>query len=253
MASKDKEAPSTSSNSSISAPSNSATDVSTTTVPTGSDIASVVEEVAGAVSRAAAAAPVAAAVGGVSTDHATELGSIDFKKMIGGPLQAAVDAQVASSLATVDFIKKVGFNYPTMPDPQDPSKQVPDYSKTPELAMADFSYKKKDKDGNETTVDIKVPLLVMLQIPSLRIDYVDIKFNVKLNSVETAKVSDKLGIDASVQGGWGPVSFKVSASYQRQSSSGVEVKKEYSLSVDVKAVQDEIPPGLEKILGLLAA
>jgi hypothetical protein len=31
------------------------------------------------------------------------------------------------------------------------------------------------------------------------------------------------------------------------------VKKEYSLSVQVKAVQDEIPAGLEKVLALLAA
>ena len=93
----------------------------------------------------------------------------------------------------------------------------------------------------------------MLPIPSLRIEHVIVDFNVKLNSVETATVSDKLGVDASVQGGWGPVKFKVSASYQRQTTNGVEVKKEYSLNVNVKAVQDEMPAGLEKVLGLLAA
>jgi hypothetical protein len=31
------------------------------------------------------------------------------------------------------------------------------------------------------------------------------------------------------------------------------VKKEYALNVNVKAVQDEMPAGLEKILGMLAA
>jgi hypothetical protein len=44
-----------------------------------------------------------------STNFSSELNNIDFQKMIGGPLQACVNAQVASSLATVDFINSVGF------------------------------------------------------------------------------------------------------------------------------------------------
>jgi hypothetical protein len=112
-----------------------------------------------------------------------------------------------------------------------------------------------DADGKEVSkeVALRVPLLAMLPIPSLRIEHVIIDFNAKLNSVETSTVSDKLGVEAAVKAGWGPVSFKVSASYQRQSTTGVEVKKEYALQVNVKAVQDEIPAGLEKILGALAA
>jgi len=199
-------------------------------------------QVTDAIVRAAAATPVAAAVGAI--DHTTELNNIDFKKMIAGPLQAVVDAQVASSLAAVDFIQKVGF---TNPDPGAPR----------ELVMVDFSHKRTDVDDKGEKVEketfVKVPLLAMLPIPSLRIEHVIIDFNVKLNSVETANVSDKLDINAEVGGGWGPVNFKVSASYQRQTTTGVEVKKEYALNVNVKAVQDEMPPGLEKILGMLAA
>ena len=181
--------------------------------------------------------------GAPSTNLTSELNNIDFKKMIGGPLQAAVDAQVASSIATVNFINQVGF--------------AEDSNGKKELVMVDFTHTRKDVDaaGNPITkeVAVKVPLLAMLPIPSLRIEHVIIDFNVKLNSVETSAVSDKLGINAEVKGGWGPVSFKVSASYQRQTSTGVEVKKEYALNVNVKAVQDEIPSGLEKILGILAA
>lgn len=166
--------------------------------------------------------------------------------MIGGPLQAAVDAQVASSLATVNFINTVGFKEATEGD-----------SSTRELVMVDFSHKRKDVNDEgevvEKEVNVRVPLLAMLPIPSLRIEYVIIDFNVKLNSVQSSKVATSIGVDASVQGGWGPVSFKVSASFQRKSTTGVEVKKEYALNVNVKAVQDEIPAGLEKILGMLAA
>ena len=178
-----------------------------------------------------------------STNFTSELNNIPFRAMIGGPLQAAVDAQVASSLATIDFINRVGFTDPAA------GKR--------ELVMVDFSHTRKDvdADGKEVSkeVALRVPLLAMLPIPSLRIEHVIIDFNAKLNSVETSTVSDKLGVEAEVKAGWGPVSFKVSASYQRQSTTGVEVKNEYALQVNVKAVQDEIPAGLEKILGALAA
>ena len=182
-----------------------------------------------------------------STNFTSELNNIDFRKMIGGPLQAAVDAQVASALATVDFINKVGFK-PVDPDNPDAGR---------ELVMADFTHQRKDvdKDGNEVTsnVNLRVPLLAMLPIPSLRIEQVLIDFNVKLNSVESSSTSDQLGVSADVSGGWGPVKFKVSASYQRKTATNVEVKKEYSLNVNVKAVQDEMPAGLEKVLNMLAA
>ena len=179
-----------------------------------------------------------------STDLVSELNNIDFRKMIGGPLQAAVDAQVASSLATVDFINKVGFK--------------DDASGGRELVMVDFSHKRnngKKPDGTDDIKDvaIRVPLLAMLPIPSLRIEHVIIDFNVKLNSVESSSTSTALGVNVEAKGGWGPVSFKVSASFQRKTATNVEVKKEYALNVNVKAVQDEIPAGLEKILGMLAA
>ncbi len=175
-----------------------------------------------------------------STNLTKELNNIDFKKMIGGPLQACVDAQVASSLATVNFINEVGF-------------ATVDGKK--ELVMVDFTHTRNDVDAEgkatKKEVAIKVPLIAMLQVPSLRIEHAIIDFNVKLNSVETSTVSDdfKLGVEA--KGGWGPVSFKVSASYQRKSTTGVEVKKEYALNINVKCVQDEISVGLEKILNLL--
>ncbi|MDB5250037.1 MAG: hypothetical protein JWQ40_4431 [Segetibacter sp.] len=189
----------------------------------------------------------AAAFGGPQTptsNFTSELNGIDFKKMIGGPLQAAVDAQVASALATVNFIQNVGF---TNPEDKDTPR---------ELIYADFTHNTTvvDEEGNEEKKlkTIKIPLLAMLPIPSLRIEHVEVDFNVKLNSVETSSVSDKLDIGAEIKAGWGPVSFKVTAAYQRQTATGIKVEKEYALNVKVRAVQDEIPAGLERILGMLA-
>ena len=108
----------------------------------------------------AAAARRTAVRAAASTDLVSELNNIDFRKMIGGPLQAAVDAQVASSLAAVDFINKV--------------RVAEDAQGKKELVMVDFTHKrhngpKADGSGdNIKDVAIQVPLLAMLPIPSLR-------------------------------------------------------------------------------------
>jgi len=177
----------------------------------------------------------------------SELANIDFRKMLGGPLQAAVDSQIASSLASIDFINKVGFNIN-----EDTGKK--------ELIYVDFTHEQQEfnPEGTteeekwvKTTKNVKVPLLAMVQVPSLRIEYVEVTFNAKLNSVESSSVSDKLNVAAEVSAGWGPVSFKVSASYQRQTATAVKIEKEYALNIKMRAVQDEMPRGLEEIFNLL--
>jgi Protein of unknown function (DUF2589) len=159
---------------------------------------------------------------------AAELGSINFESLISSPINAAVKAQIDSSIATVNFIRQVGFDTDN------------------KVRMVTF----KKKVGAETT-EIEVPLLSCFEIPSLRIETVETDFNVRLNSVDTSTVDTSLGIDAAVSGGFGPVKFKVSASYQRKSSNGTEVKREYSMNVKVRAVQSEIPKGLEILLSKL--
>jgi len=184
----------------------------------------------------------------VSVDLVSELNNIDFAKMIGGPLQAAIQAQAASAVSTVNFIKDLGFK---LKDPDDPDSEK-------ELVMTDFTYEKTDVDpetGVEVTTKrfVRVPFISMLPIPSIRIETVDIDFNVKLNSVESQTIKDKLAIGLEIKAGWGPAKMKVSSSYQRSSSFGVKVEKEYTMNVKVKASQDEMPAGLEKILNMLAS
>jgi len=197
-------------------------------------------------------------------DFAAELGDIDFENLIGGPLNACVTAQTNASVATVNFIKEVGFQ---KVDPSDQNSKE-------EIRMVDFTHNRKvlnpaydatkdptgtgtDSDGNDKyndeTVELKIPFISLLNVPSLRIETCDIDFNVKLNSTYTKNVSNSLGINASVSGGFWAVKFKVSASYRRSSSTGVKVEKQYTMGVKVKATNDEMPAGLERVLGLLAA
>jgi Protein of unknown function (DUF2589) len=185
-----------------------------------------------------------------------ELNSLDFSVYIGGPLQAAVQAQQAASMAAVKFIQDVGFTTNTAGDT--------------ELRYVDFDYKKSVPNPNfgstatnlpagtnvtdpyiTSDVSVKVPFLVMLQIPSLRIDTITIDFNARLTSTETSNVTTELGITAELGINYKIVNFKASASYKRTTSRGEQVEKTYSLAVNVHAVQDELPAGLDRILTLL--
>ena len=186
-----------------------------------------------------------------SADFAAELGSIDFATIIGGPLDACVKAQSNASISTVNFINEVGF------------EEVEGVKK---LRMAEFSYKKNvpnpeynseepESTSNPKTIEqdteLKVPFIALLNVPSFRIETCEVDFNVKLKSTYTKDVSSQFGINAGASGGFGPVKFKVDVSYKRSSSTGIKVEKEYSLGVKVRATNDEMPAGLEKVLSLL--
>lgn len=191
-----------------------------------------------------------------TADFAAELGSIDFATIIGGPLDACVKAQSNASIATVSFINEVGFE---LTDPADPASAK-------KLRMADFRYNKTVPNPdyvNETEtpgvdktisqpVELSVPFVALLNVPSFRIESCEVDFNVKLNSTYTKNVSDEFGLKVGASGGWGPVKLSVDVSYKRSSSTGIKVEKEYSLGVKVRATNDEMPAGLEKVLGILA-
>ena len=166
-----------------------------------------------------------------------ELNSLDFSVYIGGPLQAAVQAQHAASMSQVNFIKEVGFE-------------------NDKLRYVEFKYKKKvaKEDGTgfeDLNMDIQVPFLTMLTIPALRIEEMTIDFNAKLTSTETSNVSNEFAASAELGINYKIVNFKASASYKRTSTRGTSVEKTYNLGVKVTAVNDELPAGLDRILTML--
>jgi len=181
-----------------------------------------------------------------------ELNSLDFSVYIGGPLQAAVNAQHAASMSQVSFIQEVGFK--------------DDGAGGKELRYVDFTYDKRvpnpafdanqpigptNQPFQESKVIITVPFLTMLTIPALRIEEVTIDFNAKLTSTETSNVSSEFAGSAELSLKVWKVNFKASASYKRTSSSGVSTERTYNLAVHVRAVNDELPAGLDRILTML--
>ncbi|MDR6159204.1 MULTISPECIES: DUF2589 domain-containing protein [Chryseobacterium] len=184
-----------------------------------------------------------------------ELNSLDFSVYIGGPLQAAVKAQHDASISQVNFIKEVGFVSPDE-DEDEPGglryvdfkykKTVPNPDFDPDIAVST-----SNTPFTNTDVTLQVPFLSMLTIPSLRIDELTIDFNAKLNSVETQAASSEFSGSASISAKFWKVKFNASASYKKTSSSTSTTERTYTLGVHVRAVNDELPAGLARVLDML--
>lgn len=182
-----------------------------------------------------------------------ELASLDFENLIGGPLIAVVHAQAQAAMATVDFVKQVGFKPPE-------GEQKPDSLSTGDPAIVTFKYiktvPKADGSGTEDKkAELSVPFLTMLPIPYLRVQEVNVDFLAKINSVQFRQVDQNLAVagelEAKAGWAWGSAKLKVSTTYQRQTKEGSTVTRDYSMGVKVKAVQEEMPGGLDRVLTIL--
>lgn len=102
---------------------------------------------------------------------------------------------------------------------------------------------------------ISVPILTMLPIPFIKVDIITIDFNAKITSMETQSESSDLsvGVNLEVKQRWpsGAAKLNVSVAYKKSTSSGSSVERTYSMAVHVQASQDEMPAGMEKLLGIL--
>ena len=93
-----------------------------------------------------------------------EIATLDFPNLIGGPLNAIVEAQAKSALATANFIQEVAFD------------------KQGKAVHVDFTYSRKNRDGRAQDFTLSVPFLTMVPIPYIQIDNAEFEFNAKITS-----------------------------------------------------------------------
>ncbi len=167
----------------------------------------------------------------------SELQAIPFGSLIGGPLDAAIEAQARAAMSSVNFIKSVGF---------DANGKVNTVS---------FIVKKGDA---ETTIE--VPLLTIVPVPFIRIDDMTIDFKANISSTsETAdKTLESKTVNAKVSASAQYLFFKAkleasfSSKKDSESTKNSRYAVETTMDVHVHAVQDELPAGLAKMLNILA-
>ncbi len=192
------------------------------------------------------------------------LRSLPFGQVIGSPMIAAIRAQALAAQATVDFIKNVGF---TPPDPNTPADfgdtryVVFKYSRL-KTGTGSTSGGSAPTPGSDTEkIELQVPILTIVPIPYIRLDEMTIDFtaNITEQHENTASSSSSVATDTSLDIGYSaffsPVKVgfnaKVSTRHNSNQTSSSRNRVEYTMDIHVRAVQDEIPAGLGRVLGIL--
>lgn len=186
-----------------------------------------------------------------------ELSQIPFAHLIGAPMKAAIEAQALAAQTTVEFIQKVGFKQPTSGGPDvlftDPTQDAD----AGELRNITFEYQKLDENETRATFSLTVPLLSVVPIPYLRIDEMTIDFKAKLTDSIRRDTATSFALNTSVGGSysafWSPVKldFRVNAAFKTSSASQSSSTRDYSMDIHVRAVQDDMPGGLSRIIDIL--
>ena len=108
-----------------------------------------------------------------------QFGGLPMDQLIGGPLKAACDSQVQLAKATADFIQNVGLET--------------DSNGVVKARTVDFTYTKPVNDGNggytEVTNQLDVPILAILNTPSLQVKEVEVDFTMEVKSSTSEKSS----------------------------------------------------------------
>jgi hypothetical protein len=126
-----------------------------------------------------------------------------------------------------------------------------------ELRNVTFTYSKTDENGDSHDFELTVPLLSITPIPYIRVDEMTIDFKAKLTDAIQRNTNTSFTLDASTSGSysafWSPfkMDFRVSSTFKTSSSTQASQKREYTIDIHVRAVQDEMPAGLSKMLDIL--
>lgn len=172
---------------------------------------------------------------------AGELRALPLEYIIAAPMEGAIKAQSIAANHTLDFVEKIGFK-------SEDGRQV--------VNMVDFVYGQgktinvgKMQGGFSDDEKLSVPLLTMLPIPFIRLDELKIHFDFKIDSIQEQKITTTKGISSEVKSFWG-LGPTINGSYNTAQENLDSTKRTTNMVIDVRAVQDKMPQGLQNILDI---
>ena len=146
---------------------------------------------------------------------ASALNSIPFGNIIGGPLAACVRAQAEAAQTTIDFIR--GF---TMTNSELDPEGVEPITVTFTFIM----------NGEKTRMT--VPLMTIVPIPYMHIDYIDLNFTADIPACDDGKIEAKYATEG----------------YTRTEDDEQSVSVESKMGINVRASTSSMPSGMAKML-----
>ena len=158
---------------------------------------------------------------------ANQFTGLPIETLISAPLLAAAEGQKSLAATTAAFITEVGM------DEKGNTKTVT------------FNY-----NNGPQTVALDVPLLSILNVPSLLVDSIDVEFNMEVSTQNSTKSSTDVSTKVNASAGFGcwKASFEGKVSHHNESNRSSDTSAKYTISVKGK---QEKPEGLMKVLDML--
>ncbi len=183
----------------------------------------------------------------MATKAKNPLVNVPFENIIGGPLKAAIKAQALMADTTIAFIKEVGFS------------QSDSTSESVEVKCVEFFYEKQTLEGKPSKERIKVPILTIVPIPSLKIEDVIINFGSKISEINlssdfvSSTTSGKISASGNAFFLTGSASMQASLSHSKTTKNYQASKYgvDTTIHVQVRATGQETPIGLRRVLEIL--
>ncbi len=169
---------------------------------------------------------------------------IPMSELIGGPLQAACDAQLNLASASFEYINKIGFS---------------EDGKTTRLVEFDVDRSVETDDGfKKDPVHVQAPLLGLVPVPSLLIEDVNVSFQMEVTATESteSKVASENSINASSSFkipfiGKGSVSVQGKVTTSRDNTRSTNQTAKYQVSVNAR---HQLPTeGMSRLMDIMAS
>mmetsp|Transcript_23181 Transcript_23181/g.58008 ORF Transcript_23181/g.58008 Transcript_23181/m.58008 type:complete len:248 (+) Transcript_23181:235-978(+) len=189
-----------------------------------------------------------------------ELAETPFEQLIGGVFGAVVNAQHQASMTTIRFLRTACFTPNDTAGLGEPRYFEMKYEKPGAVGTPPSRYK------------MRIPVMVFVPVPAIRVDEVVAEFNVKLTQHVTQDIafagsSTQIGstsakrertdsggsADKNNENSWSKTSSMFGMVTDKASNrEGVAINREFTMRVRLEVKQDAIPAGMESILDILA-
>jgi hypothetical protein len=158
--------------------------------------------------------------------------ALEISEFLGSLLASVIDAQAQSARATVAFIDDIGFE---------------DTAEGNRLRMVTMRYQKRDENDQIAEFEVAVPLLALVNVPSLAVKEAKLSFSYDV--VSAVSVPDSSGDTPGIGIKSHPAIVKGVARKKTAPDAG-SGKMTAAIDLDVTLSQQEIPIGVERLFDL---
>jgi len=174
------------------------------------------------------------------------INALPIDRMIGGPLQAMVTAQIQASKAYADFLTTVCLTVPEEGD-----KNALQIAKNIQFEYDETLVDHEGKLKKVHRKTMRIPLMAAITHPNICIEEGSVDFEMEVSQAEEDTSETEMGASLEAKAGWGPFSVKIhgKVSHKSEQTRKTDTRSKYSIHTLVK--RQGPPEGLMRVIDFL--